>query len=109
MIGTRIVGRIVLIGDAAHIHSPAGGRGMNLGIEDAASFAAALDASTLDGWAAKRLARARTVLQGSDQMQRIVTMSGGFWSRLLLRTVALLVNIPFIQRRIVTVVAAADE
>jgi 2-polyprenyl-6-methoxyphenol hydroxylase-like FAD-dependent oxidoreductase len=26
---------IVLIGDAAHIHSPIGGRGMNLGIEDA--------------------------------------------------------------------------
>ena len=29
------VGRVCLAGDAAHIHSPIGGRGMNLGIEDA--------------------------------------------------------------------------
>jgi 2-polyprenyl-6-methoxyphenol hydroxylase-like FAD-dependent oxidoreductase len=34
------VGRIALAGDAAHIHSPIGARGMNLGIEDAFVFAA---------------------------------------------------------------------
>jgi 2-polyprenyl-6-methoxyphenol hydroxylase-like FAD-dependent oxidoreductase len=33
------VGRICLAGDAAHIHSPIGARGMNLGIEDALVFA----------------------------------------------------------------------
>jgi 2-polyprenyl-6-methoxyphenol hydroxylase-like FAD-dependent oxidoreductase len=33
------VGRVVLGGDAAHIHSPLGARGMNLGIEDAYVFA----------------------------------------------------------------------
>ncbi|MBX2838094.1 MAG: FAD-dependent monooxygenase [Gammaproteobacteria bacterium] len=32
-------GRTFLCGDAAHIHSPVGGRGMNLGIEDAATLA----------------------------------------------------------------------
>jgi 2-polyprenyl-6-methoxyphenol hydroxylase-like FAD-dependent oxidoreductase len=36
------VGRIALGGDAAHIHSPVGARGMNLGIEDAAAFALCL-------------------------------------------------------------------
>jgi 2-polyprenyl-6-methoxyphenol hydroxylase-like FAD-dependent oxidoreductase len=36
-------GRIVLAGDAAHIHSPVAARGMNLGIEDAAAFAAAAE------------------------------------------------------------------
>ena len=33
------LGRVVLAGDAAHIHSPAAARGMNLGIEDAYVFA----------------------------------------------------------------------
>ncbi|HVI53545.1 MAG TPA: FAD-dependent monooxygenase [Luteibacter sp.] len=33
------IGRIALGGDAAHVHSPVGARGMNLGIEDAAAFA----------------------------------------------------------------------
>lgn len=36
-------GRVVLAGDAAHIHSPVAARGMNLGIEDAAAFAEAVD------------------------------------------------------------------
>jgi 2-polyprenyl-6-methoxyphenol hydroxylase-like FAD-dependent oxidoreductase len=43
------VGRICLAGDAAHIHSPLGARGMNLGIEDAYVFAAcAADALSAD-------------------------------------------------------------
>lgn len=37
--GKFSVGRVALGGDAAHIHSPLGARGMNLGIEDAWVFA----------------------------------------------------------------------
>jgi 2-polyprenyl-6-methoxyphenol hydroxylase-like FAD-dependent oxidoreductase len=40
MVERMTVGRICLAGDAAHIHSPIGARGMNLGIEDAFVFAA---------------------------------------------------------------------
>jgi len=40
------VGRIFLLGDASHIHSPAGGQGMNTGMQDAFNL----------GWKLKRLA-----------------------------------------------------
>ncbi len=42
------VGRVMLAGDAAHIHSPIAARGMNLGIEDAYAFADCA-ADALDG------------------------------------------------------------
>ena len=32
-------GRVYLAGDSAHVHAPIGGRGMNLGMEDAFIFA----------------------------------------------------------------------
>jgi len=35
-------GRTVIAGDAAHVHSPAGGQGMNPGIQDAVALASAL-------------------------------------------------------------------
>ncbi len=41
-------GQVFLMGDAAHTHSPVGGRGMNLGIADAAHFAACYAKGTLD-------------------------------------------------------------
>lgn len=40
MVPAMTIGRVCLGGDAAHIHSPLGARGMNLGIEDAFVFAA---------------------------------------------------------------------
>ncbi|GFG62597.1 FAD-dependent oxidoreductase [Mycobacterium kubicae] len=41
-------GRVFLAGDAAHVHSPMGGQGMNTGIQDAVNLAWKLDAA-LDG------------------------------------------------------------
>jgi 2-polyprenyl-6-methoxyphenol hydroxylase-like FAD-dependent oxidoreductase len=47
-------GGVVLGGDAAHVHSPVGARGMNLGIEDGMAFARRLAEGTLDGYTAER-------------------------------------------------------
>lgn len=47
-------GRVFLGGDAAHVHSPVGGRGMNLGIEDAMAFVRRLIEGTLDGYGEER-------------------------------------------------------
>jgi 2-polyprenyl-6-methoxyphenol hydroxylase-like FAD-dependent oxidoreductase len=47
-------GRVLLAGDAAHVHSPVGGQGMNAGIQDAADLAWKL-ATALDGGDADRL------------------------------------------------------
>jgi len=43
-------GRVLLAGDAAHVHSPFGGQGMNLGIGDAMNLGWKL-AATVQGWA----------------------------------------------------------
>lgn len=44
------VGRILLAGDAAHIHPPAGGQGLNLGVQDAVNLGWKL-AAQIRGWA----------------------------------------------------------
>jgi 2-polyprenyl-6-methoxyphenol hydroxylase-like FAD-dependent oxidoreductase len=43
-------GRVLLAGDAAHIHFPAGGQGLNLGLQDAANLGWKL-AAVIGGWA----------------------------------------------------------
>ena len=44
------VGRVLLAGDAAHIHPPVGGQGLNLGLQDAFNLGWKL-AATVNGWA----------------------------------------------------------
>ena len=72
-------GRIFLAGDAAHIHSPAGGQGMNTGIGDAINLAWKLAAVVsaqahprlLDTYHAERAPVARKVLDQADQLFRL--------------------------------------
>jgi 2-polyprenyl-6-methoxyphenol hydroxylase-like FAD-dependent oxidoreductase len=74
-------GRVLLCGDAAHVHSPAGGQGMNTGIQDSVSLAEALtgtladgEESRLDAWAAQRHRVATDVVALTDRMTRVATM-----------------------------------
>jgi 2-polyprenyl-6-methoxyphenol hydroxylase-like FAD-dependent oxidoreductase len=48
------VGRVLLAGDAAHIHPPYGGQGLNLGVQDAFNLGWKL-AAEIDGWAPEDL------------------------------------------------------
>lgn len=74
-------GRILLAGDAAHVHSPAGGQGMNLGIQDAIALAEALTLAlggapdtVLDDYAAGRRPIAQQVITLTDRLTRMATL-----------------------------------
>ena len=74
-------GRVFLAGDAAHVHSPMGGQGMNTGIQDAANLAWKLDAvlggapdDVLDTYQSERHPIGKRVLRQSGMMARGVTL-----------------------------------
>ena len=77
-------GRIVLAGDAAHVHSPAGGQGMNTGIQDGVALGHALtaivsgaaDEDALDEYERKRRPVALRVVALTDRMTRGATVRG---------------------------------
>lgn len=77
-------GRVLLCGDAAHVHSPAGGQGMNTGIQDSVALADVLaesargaNESRLDVWATKRHEVASGVVSLTDRLTRTATMKSG--------------------------------
>jgi 2-polyprenyl-6-methoxyphenol hydroxylase-like FAD-dependent oxidoreductase len=98
-------GRILLAGDAAHVHSPAGGQGMNAGILDAMSLADALvaalagDTRTLDAYGALRRPVAQQIVALADRLTRMATIRPGLRSlrNLLLSTVA---RLPVARRQL---------
>lgn len=77
------VGRCFLAGDAAHIHTPAGGQGMNTGIQDAYNLAWKLayvlrgnaQSKVLDTYHEERLPNAQRLLKSTDRMFNIVATS----------------------------------
>lgn len=75
------VGRAILAGDAAHIHSPAGGQGMNTGIGDAVNLAWKLAAvvqeralpKLLDSYEPERRAFAQLLIKSTDTAFKLIT------------------------------------
>jgi len=80
--------RCFLIGDAAHIHSPVGGQGMNTGLQDAYNLAwkiagvvnGQLKAAVLDSYAAERMPVARELLHTTDAAFNVI-MSNKWYAK----------------------------
>ena len=78
------VGRAFLLGDAAHIHSPVGGQGMNTGIGDAVNLAWKLamvlegraDARLLETYEPERIAFARRLVASTDRAFTFINYDG---------------------------------
>lgn len=83
--------RAFLIGDAAHIHSPVGGQGMNTGLQDAYNLGwklagvvnYQLKENILDTYAAERMPIAKQLLAITDRLFKVVLSTG--WVTLLFK------------------------
>jgi 2-polyprenyl-6-methoxyphenol hydroxylase-like FAD-dependent oxidoreductase len=100
-------GRVLLAGDAAHVHSPAGGQGMNTGIQDAVALAPRLaavlrdgaDEHVLNGYEAQRRPVAADVVAFTDRMTRVATVDRSSVRRIRNATLRVLGRIPAVRRK----------
>jgi 2-polyprenyl-6-methoxyphenol hydroxylase-like FAD-dependent oxidoreductase len=75
-------GRVFVAGDAAHVHSPAGGQGMNTGMQDAINLAwklalvchGAASERLLDSFSSERSAVGAEVLKAAGRLTMVATM-----------------------------------
>jgi len=103
-------GRAFLLGDAAHIHSPVGGQGMNTGIGDAVNLAWKLAASLkdpssaglLDSYEPERMAFARRLVATTDRAFKAVVNPGAMARFLRTKVIPamapLLFRVPLVRR-----------
>ncbi|WP_433499271.1 FAD-dependent oxidoreductase [Sphaerimonospora sp. CA-214678] len=100
---TYRMGRVLLAGDAAHVHSPAGGQGMNTGILDAVALGGALaaaldgDETALDSYEKSRRPAAVKVVSLADRLTRLATVRKGIRP---LRNLALRAASPVLRREL---------
>jgi 2-polyprenyl-6-methoxyphenol hydroxylase-like FAD-dependent oxidoreductase len=106
-------GSVLLAGDAAHIHSPVGGQGMNTGMQDAYNLAWKLDlvirgrarATLLDTYEAERRPVAHRVIFGTDRATRAAFLRRGALLRARNEVARLLTRIEAVERRLATTAA----
>jgi 2-polyprenyl-6-methoxyphenol hydroxylase-like FAD-dependent oxidoreductase len=101
------VGRVFLAGDAAHVHSPAGGQGMNTGLQDAANLGWKLAAvlrgapgALLDTYQAERHPVGRSVLRSSGAIIRAAMIESAVGRRLRGLVARRALSVPRIRTRI---------
>ena len=100
-------GRVLLAGDAAHIHSPAGGQGMNTGMMDAQNLAwkLALVAGRrapdglLDTYGQERVPVASGVMEFTDRIVDLLTMRNPVKRAIRAAVIPVATSVPAVQRR----------
>ncbi|HEY2375234.1 MAG TPA: FAD-dependent monooxygenase [Gemmatimonadaceae bacterium] len=100
------VGRVFLLGDAAHVHSPVGAQGMNTGIGDAINLAWKLaavvhgesPAALLDTYEPERIAFARRLVATTDRVFAFASKSGGIAGFVRTRLFPMVVSVVFRAR-----------
>lgn len=102
-------GRVFFAGDAAHIHSPVGARGMNLGIEDAWVFAQLADRNQLDRYSELRRPVDAAVVRRVDRLSRLAR-GESIASRTLRSTLLpILTRLPASRKRLLATVSGLDH
>ncbi len=108
------VGRVLLAGDAAHIHPPTGGQGLNLGVQDAFNLGWKLAAqirgsapdSLLDTYQAERHPVAADVLDNTRAQMELSSAEAG--PRAVRRLLTELMDIGEVNRRLIGKITAID-
>ncbi|MDX3639378.1 FAD-dependent monooxygenase [Streptomyces sp. MB09-02B] len=103
------VGRVFLAGDAAHVHTPAGGQGMNTGLQDAANLgwklAAVLgghaDPALLDSYEAERHPVGRAVLRSSGGIVRLAMAKSPWMLALRTALTTVVTHVPPARTRVI--------
>ena len=94
-------GRCFIAGDAAHIHTPAGGQGMNTGIQDAYNLAwkiaykikGEVNTDVLKTYSTERLENAKHLLQTTDRMFDVMSGTNAFWNFIRLNIFAKIIGL----------------
>jgi 2-polyprenyl-6-methoxyphenol hydroxylase-like FAD-dependent oxidoreductase len=105
---TYQTGKVFLAGDAAHIHSPVGARGMNLGIEDAAWLAWLIAEGRTEGYTDARWPAGRRVLRTVDPATRLMAADSAIPKFLRRHILPHIVASPALRRRLISRVIGID-
>jgi 2-polyprenyl-6-methoxyphenol hydroxylase-like FAD-dependent oxidoreductase len=106
-------GRVFLAGDAAHVHSPAGGQGMNTGMQDACNLAwkLALVArgrcgdALLDSYSRERSAVGDDVLKNAGRLTTLAMIKGGVKQSIRNHIATLLFGLAPLRRKLADTLA----
>jgi 2-polyprenyl-6-methoxyphenol hydroxylase-like FAD-dependent oxidoreductase len=105
---TMSKGNVFLAGDAAHIHSPAGARGMNLGIEDACWLAWLISEGREGDYNRLRMPAVKTVLKQTRQLTTLFTMRNPLAISIRNLAVPVLFRLPAVSRKLLRGVSGYD-